>query len=52
MKDNCIGCDNLSKLSIGRFDYVCYCYMRELNHRYTDEEFPLVEPCVECKNEV
>ena len=58
MKNNCIGCEQLQtpkpiEMVFGEEEkYYCSKYHKYLNHRYTDEEFPLVEPCVECKNEV
>ena len=55
MKDNCIGCPHLQsttpiKIVFGEEEkYYCKMYFKWLNYRYTDEEFPLVEPCKECK---
>ena len=58
MRDNCIGCEHLQtpkpiEMVFGEEEkYYCKRHFKWLNYRYTVEEFPLVEPCKECKNEV
>ena len=53
MKENCAYCGYVRKtLDIAFIDeegFYCSRYHKRLNYRYTDEEFPLIEPCEECK---
>jgi hypothetical protein len=53
---NCMGCEHLQRMDEdcygGHKPYYCGKFVRLLKHRYTDEEFPEVEPCEECKHEM
>ena len=57
MKGNCIGCRFLQAptpielIFDEKEKYYCSKYYKYLNYRYTDAEYPLVEPCGECKEE-
>ena len=55
MKGNCTGCNYLQtpkpiEIVLGEEErYYCKKHFKWLTYRYTDEEFPLVEKCEECK---